>query len=56
MVEGDKVVVRPTLRISGTFDHRIVDGFAAGKVARLLRELVEHPEETIREELAQAAE
>lgn len=49
------IAVRPTLRISGTFDHRIVDGFAAGKIARRLRELVEHPkgEEA---DLAQAAE
>jgi pyruvate/2-oxoglutarate dehydrogenase complex dihydrolipoamide acyltransferase (E2) component len=43
MVIDGKVVARPTLRISGTFDHRIVDGFAAGKVAKILRELVEHP-------------
>lgn len=43
VVDGE-LVVRPTLRISGTFDHRIVDGFAAGVFARELRSLLEHPE------------
>ncbi|MBN2360038.1 MAG: 2-oxo acid dehydrogenase subunit E2 [Deltaproteobacteria bacterium] len=28
--EGDKVVVRPVLRLCGTFDHRVIDGARAG--------------------------
>ncbi len=43
VVVGDRVEPRPVLRLCATFDHRIVDGAAAGVVARELRELVERP-------------
>ncbi|MEB2324695.1 MAG: 2-oxo acid dehydrogenase subunit E2, partial [Sorangiineae bacterium] len=42
-VEGDRVVVRPTLTIGASFDHRLLDGFQAGKLARRLREVLEGP-------------
>jgi pyruvate dehydrogenase E2 component (dihydrolipoamide acetyltransferase) len=42
-VNGDKVEVRPVLRLCATFDHRIVDGVAAGKLARRLHQLFAAP-------------
>jgi pyruvate/2-oxoglutarate dehydrogenase complex dihydrolipoamide acyltransferase (E2) component len=45
-VEAGQVVARPILRLCATFDHRVIDGFAAGALARTLRELLEHPERT----------
>jgi hypothetical protein len=44
VVDGE-VVARPVLRLCATFDHRIVDGHAAGMLARHIRELVENPVE-----------
>ncbi len=43
VVEG-QVVARPILRLCATFDHRIIDGYHAGKLARELRGLLERPE------------
>jgi pyruvate/2-oxoglutarate dehydrogenase complex dihydrolipoamide acyltransferase (E2) component len=40
-VVGDRVVPRPVLRLCATFDHRIVDGHAAGRVARAIREHID---------------
>jgi pyruvate/2-oxoglutarate dehydrogenase complex dihydrolipoamide acyltransferase (E2) component len=45
MVVDGRVEARPVLRLCATFDHRIVDGSAAGVVAKELRELVERPRE-----------
>jgi pyruvate/2-oxoglutarate dehydrogenase complex dihydrolipoamide acyltransferase (E2) component len=42
IVEG-RVVSRPVLRLCGTFDHRIIDGYSAGVLAREIRGLVEQP-------------
>lgn len=42
-VVGDAIVPRPVLRLCATFDHRIIDGFAAGRLARSIRELLENP-------------
>jgi 2-oxoacid dehydrogenases acyltransferase (catalytic domain) len=36
-VSGDEVVVRPTLTITATFDHRYVDGYHAAKFAEAVR-------------------
>jgi pyruvate/2-oxoglutarate dehydrogenase complex dihydrolipoamide acyltransferase (E2) component len=44
MVVDGQVVARPVLRLCGTFDHRIVDGAAAGVFAKNLRALLERPE------------
>ena len=41
---GDRVEVRPVLRLCATFDHRIIDGAAAGRFARQLTELFAKPE------------
>ncbi len=39
----DTVEVRPVLRLCATFDHRIIDGAAAGRFAARLTELFEDP-------------
>lgn len=41
---GDAVEVRPVLRLCATFDHRIIDGAAAGRFAARLTKLFETPE------------
>ena len=38
------VEVRPVLRLCATFDHRIIDGAHAGKLAAEIRELLSNPE------------
>jgi pyruvate/2-oxoglutarate dehydrogenase complex dihydrolipoamide acyltransferase (E2) component len=43
VVDG-RVVPRDVLRLCATFDHRIIDGFSAGQLAREIRRLVERPE------------
>lgn len=40
---GDTVEVRPVLRLCATFDHRIIDGAAAGRFAARLTELFASP-------------
>ena len=40
---GDRVEVRPVLRLCATFDHRIIDGAAAGRFAARLGELFADP-------------
>jgi pyruvate dehydrogenase E2 component (dihydrolipoamide acetyltransferase) len=40
---GDSVEVRPVLRLCATFDHRIIDGAAAGRFAARLAELFASP-------------
>jgi pyruvate/2-oxoglutarate dehydrogenase complex dihydrolipoamide acyltransferase (E2) component len=42
---GDRVEVRPVLRLCATFDHRIIDGAAAGRFAARLTQLFERPEQ-----------
>ena len=42
-VEDGKLVVRPVLRLCATFDHRIIDGHAAGKLAQAIRTALENP-------------
>ena len=41
-VDGE-VVVRPTMTITGTFDHRAVDGAPAAEFLQTLKELLEEP-------------
>jgi pyruvate dehydrogenase E2 component (dihydrolipoamide acetyltransferase) len=41
---GDRVEVRPVLRLCATFDHRIIDGAAAGRFAARLTELFAAPD------------
>lgn len=42
---GDRVEVRPVLRLCATFDHRIIDGAAAGRFAARLTELFARPDQ-----------
>jgi pyruvate dehydrogenase E2 component (dihydrolipoamide acetyltransferase) len=42
-VDG-RVEARPTLRLCASFDHRIIDGFQAGKLARAIVGYLEDPE------------
>jgi len=42
---GDRVEVRPVLRLCATFDHRIIDGAAAGRFASRLTRLFTVPHE-----------
>ena len=46
VVDGD-LAVRPILRLCGTFDHRIIDGFHAGLLANDIRALIEDPAATL---------
>jgi pyruvate dehydrogenase E2 component (dihydrolipoamide acetyltransferase) len=41
---GDRVEVRPVLRVCATFDHRIIDGAAAGRLAARLTGLFADPD------------
>jgi pyruvate/2-oxoglutarate dehydrogenase complex dihydrolipoamide acyltransferase (E2) component len=41
---GERVEVRPVLRLCATFDHRIIDGAAAGRFAARLTQLFATPE------------
>lgn len=45
MVVDGQVVARPVLRLCATFDHRIVDGAAAGRLSTIITELVANPGE-----------
>lgn len=42
-VEEHELVVRPVLRLCATFDHRIIDGHAAGLLAKEIRAALENP-------------
>lgn len=44
VVVNDEVVIHPVMTIGGTFDHRILDGFAASKLAARFREIMSDPE------------
>jgi pyruvate dehydrogenase E2 component (dihydrolipoamide acetyltransferase) len=41
---GDRVEVRPVLRLCATFDHRLIDGAAAGRFAARLTQLFATPD------------
>lgn len=42
-VEDGRVVVRPTLSVGVSFDHRVLDGFQAGRMAKRFREVLAAP-------------
>jgi pyruvate dehydrogenase E2 component (dihydrolipoamide acetyltransferase) len=48
-VVGDRIEPRPVIRICATFDHRILDGYLAGQVAREMEDLISHPEKLLTE-------
>jgi pyruvate/2-oxoglutarate dehydrogenase complex dihydrolipoamide acyltransferase (E2) component len=43
-VVGDRVEPRPVLRLCGTFDHRVIDGYHAGTISTEVEQLLENPE------------
>lgn len=43
-VEGDRVVVRPALKVRWTFDERIHDAFYSARSLTLVRDIIEDPE------------
>ncbi|GMV12423.1 MAG: 2-oxo acid dehydrogenase subunit E2 [Polyangiaceae bacterium] len=45
-LEG-RVVVRPTLSIGASFDHRVADGYQAGLMAKRFKEVLENPEKEL---------
>jgi pyruvate dehydrogenase E2 component (dihydrolipoamide acetyltransferase) len=44
VVRDGKIVIRTILPVTGTFDHRIVDGEQAGKLVRAVTRYLENPE------------
>lgn len=42
-VRDGQIVIRPTMTISMTFDHRLIDGAVAGRFRARLRDLLERP-------------
>ena len=42
-VHGDRLEIRPVLRLCASFDHRLVDGAAAGRLAKTLHALFADP-------------
>jgi hypothetical protein len=42
---GGRVEVRPVLSVGATFDHRLLDGFQAGRLAKRFQEALERPDE-----------
>ncbi len=44
VVRDGQIVIRTIMPISGTFDHRVVDGFHGGKLAAAIIELLQQPE------------
>lgn len=48
VVRGGVVVPRPILPIGVTFDHRLLDGFQAGKMASRFKQLLEQPRALMR--------
>lgn len=51
VVRDGEVVARPILPIGVTFDHRLIDGFQAGKMAARFKEILEHPRAALAAEL-----
>jgi pyruvate/2-oxoglutarate dehydrogenase complex dihydrolipoamide acyltransferase (E2) component len=48
----DRVVPRPVLRLCGTFDHRVIDGYHAGAVSSEIDAILGEPERLLTEEEA----
>ncbi len=46
VVRGGAVVARPMLPVMLVFDHRLMDGVYAGRVAKRFAEILQHPEDT----------
>lgn len=48
-VVGEGIEPRPVLRLCGTFDHRVIDGYHAGKLCEAVEELFGEPERLLTE-------
>ncbi len=44
VVKDGQVVAQPQLTVTATIDHRFIDGFQGGVLARIIREVLENPE------------
>jgi pyruvate/2-oxoglutarate dehydrogenase complex dihydrolipoamide acyltransferase (E2) component len=44
LAENGQVVVRPVLPLTATFDHRVVDGYHAGRLSNTFVEMLQDPE------------
>ncbi len=42
-VRDGQIVVVPTMRISATFDHRVIDGFQGGRLAKTFKQIMSNP-------------
>jgi pyruvate/2-oxoglutarate dehydrogenase complex dihydrolipoamide acyltransferase (E2) component len=42
-VRDGQLVVAPTMRIAATFDHRVIDGFQGGKLAKTFKNIMQDP-------------
>jgi pyruvate dehydrogenase E2 component (dihydrolipoamide acetyltransferase) len=49
-VVDDRVEPRPILRLCGTFDHRVIDGFFAGVISTYMEGLMSNPERLLTHE------
>jgi pyruvate/2-oxoglutarate dehydrogenase complex dihydrolipoamide acyltransferase (E2) component len=54
-VEGERLAVRPVLTLGCTFDHRVIDGALAAKLAALVRAVIEDPARYLGDEAALAS-
>jgi len=45
VVKDGEIVVGKVMRVNATFDHRIIDGFHASVMSKVLRQWIEHPYE-----------
>ncbi len=43
VVEGKQVVIRPVMKLTLSYDHRIIDGAKAAAFTKTLKELIEYP-------------
>lgn len=46
VAEGGRVVIRPMLPITATFDHRVVDGYQAAKLSGTFTDILQNPRRT----------
>ena len=43
VVEDGKVVARPVVPLTATFDHRVIDGYQAGRLGETFRDIMRRP-------------
>jgi pyruvate/2-oxoglutarate dehydrogenase complex dihydrolipoamide acyltransferase (E2) component len=46
-VVDDRIEPRPVLRLCAAFDHRVIDGFSAGKLSSEVEHLLSNPSELL---------